>query len=218
MALRSVLILRKPRSGCLEGRTALIQPIVDSFTSSVWERVGPSLKSWVGDGVGVPRSALLCLLCLILYAPGLASIPPVDRNEARFAQATRQMPESGDFIRIRFQEEARNKKPIRIHWLQAAPVALFSRPGSTAIRPYRLPSALAIFLLGTVTRLATAAPGDRQLAGAGMALVDDRADAAFRKSSATRGLNLSAVDRVSGLDYSAGGGRVILILCDLEPR
>src|SRR5271166_5778686 len=143
MALRSVLILRKPRSGCLEGRTALIQPIVDSFTSSVWERVGPSLKSWVGDGVGVPRSALLCLLCLILYAPGLASIPPVDRNEARFAQATRQMPESGDFIRIRFQEEARNKKPIRIHWLQAAPVALFCMRGSTAIWPYRLPSALA---------------------------------------------------------------------------
>jgi hypothetical protein len=27
MALRNVLILRKPRSGCLEGRTALIQPL-----------------------------------------------------------------------------------------------------------------------------------------------------------------------------------------------
>ncbi len=29
MALRKSLILRKPRSGCLEGRTALIQLIVD---------------------------------------------------------------------------------------------------------------------------------------------------------------------------------------------
>ncbi len=28
------LILRKPRSGCLEGRTALIQPIVNCFTGS----------------------------------------------------------------------------------------------------------------------------------------------------------------------------------------
>jgi 4-amino-4-deoxy-L-arabinose transferase-like glycosyltransferase len=86
---------------------------------------------------------VLCLLCLILYAPGLAAIPPLDRDEARFAQATRQMLESGDFVRIRFQDEARNKKPIGIYWLQAAAVAAFSSPESVAIWPYRLPSALA---------------------------------------------------------------------------
>jgi L-ascorbate metabolism protein UlaG (beta-lactamase superfamily) len=34
MALTEFLILRKPRSGCLEERTALIQPIVNSFTRS----------------------------------------------------------------------------------------------------------------------------------------------------------------------------------------
>lgn len=99
--------------------------------------------------------ALLLLLCLILYAPGLASIPPVDRDEARFAQATRQMLETGDFIRIRFQDEARNRKPIGIHWLQAAAVAPLSTPGGTAIWPYRLPSALA----ATVAVLLTAALG-----------------------------------------------------------
>jgi 4-amino-4-deoxy-L-arabinose transferase-like glycosyltransferase len=92
---------------------------------------------------GARSYAPLLLLCLILYAPGLVSIPPVDRDEARFAQATRQMLETGDFVRIRFQEEARNKKPIGIHWLQAAAVTLFSTPGSSAIWPYRLPSALA---------------------------------------------------------------------------
>jgi 4-amino-4-deoxy-L-arabinose transferase-like glycosyltransferase len=80
---------------------------------------------------------------LILYAPGLAAIPPLDRDEARFAQATRQMLETGDFVRTRFQDEARNKKPIGIYWLQAAAVAAFSSPESTAIWPYRLPSALA---------------------------------------------------------------------------
>jgi 4-amino-4-deoxy-L-arabinose transferase-like glycosyltransferase len=92
---------------------------------------------------GVRAYALLCLLCLILYAPGLAAIPPLDRDEARFAQATRQMLETGDFVRTRFQDEARNKKPIGIHWLQAAAVAAFSSPESAAIWPYRLPSALA---------------------------------------------------------------------------
>src|SRR6516164_6052529 len=92
---------------------------------------------------GVRPFALLCLLCLALYAPGLAGIPPLDRDEARFAQATRQMVETGDFVRIRFQDEARNKKPIGIYWLQAAAVAAFSSPASAAIWPYRLPSALA---------------------------------------------------------------------------
>jgi 4-amino-4-deoxy-L-arabinose transferase-like glycosyltransferase len=99
--------------------------------------------------------ALLAALCLVLYLPGIASIPPLDRDEARFAQATRQMLETGDFLRIRFQDEARNKKPAGIYWLQAAAVAAFSTPESSAIWPYRLPSVagaliavLLIFALG----------------------------------------------------------------------
>src|SRR5437762_8413613 len=84
--------------------------------------------------------ALLAALCLVLYLPGIASIPPLDRDEARFAQATRQMLETGDFLRVRFQDEARNKKPAGIYWLQAASVAAFSTPESAAIWPYRLPS------------------------------------------------------------------------------
>ena len=86
--------------------------------------------------------ALLVGLCLCLYLPGIAAIPPLDRDEARFAQATRQMLETGDFLRIRFQDEARNKKPAGIYWLQAASVSVFSSPAATAIWPYRLPSLL----------------------------------------------------------------------------
>jgi 4-amino-4-deoxy-L-arabinose transferase-like glycosyltransferase len=100
---------------------------------------------------GVRPFALLCLLCLALYAPGLAAIPPLDRDEARFAQATRQMLETGDFIHIRFQDEARNKKPIGIYWLQATAVALFSTPDSSEIWPYRLPSALAAIAVVLLT-------------------------------------------------------------------
>src|SRR5712692_9491102 len=86
--------------------------------------------------------ALLAGLCLVLYLPGIAAIPPLDRDEARFAQATRQMLETGDFLRIRFQDEARNKKPAGIYWLQAASVRAFSSAAATAIWPYRLPSLL----------------------------------------------------------------------------
>jgi 4-amino-4-deoxy-L-arabinose transferase-like glycosyltransferase len=84
--------------------------------------------------------ALLGLLCLCLYLPGIAAIPVTDRDEARFAQATRQMLESGDFLHIRFQDEARNNKPAGIYWLQAAAVGALSTPRSTAIWPYRVPS------------------------------------------------------------------------------
>src|ERR1700680_3656097 len=99
----------------------------------------PTNAVWL---VGWRPYALLTALCLLLYLPGIAAIPPLDRDEARFAQATRQMLESGDFLRIRFQDEARNKKPAGIYWLQAAAVSAFSNPAATAIWPYRLPSLL----------------------------------------------------------------------------
>src|SRR3954454_12428804 len=86
--------------------------------------------------------ALLAALCLALYLPGIASVPPLDRDESRFAQATRQMLETGDYIRIRFQDEARNKKPVGIYWLQTASVSLFGSAEGTALWPYRLPSLL----------------------------------------------------------------------------
>lgn len=86
---------------------------------------------------------LLTLLCLFLYLPGLATVPPLDRDESRFVQASRQMLETGDFVRIQFQQEMRAKKPVGAYWLQAASVSLFSDPASRAIWPYRLPSALA---------------------------------------------------------------------------
>jgi 4-amino-4-deoxy-L-arabinose transferase-like glycosyltransferase len=97
----------------------------------------PGSAGWL---YGVRPYALLAGLCLALYLPGIAAIPPLDRDEARFAQATRQMLETGDFLRIRFQDEARNKKPAGIYWLQALSVGAFSTAAATAIWPYRLPS------------------------------------------------------------------------------
>jgi hypothetical protein len=51
-----------------------------------------------------------------------------------------------------------------------------------------------------------------------MAPVSDQEDAAFRKSFAMFGLDVRPIDRVSGLDYSAGGSRAKLILYDAERR
>lgn len=88
--------------------------------------------------------AFLVLLSLISFLPGFFNIPPVDRDESRFAQATRQMIESGDYIDIRFQDEVRYKKPVGIYWLQAAAVKTGEKLGisdaHTTIWLYRLPS------------------------------------------------------------------------------
>jgi 4-amino-4-deoxy-L-arabinose transferase-like glycosyltransferase len=101
--------------------------------------------------VGWRPWALLLVLCAALYLPGIAALPPFDRDEARFVQATRQMLETGDFVRIRFQDEARNKKPAGIYWLQAAFVAALSGPESTWLVPYRLPSVLGATLAVLLT-------------------------------------------------------------------
>jgi 4-amino-4-deoxy-L-arabinose transferase-like glycosyltransferase len=100
---------------------------------------------------------LLVLLCVALFVPGLARMPPLDRDEPRFAQASRQMVESGDFIDIRFQAEPRLKKPVGIYWLQAASAAVFSAADSDRIWPYRLPSTVG----ATLAVLLTAALGAR---------------------------------------------------------
>ncbi len=89
-----------------------------------------------------PRWAatFLIALCLAVSLPGIASLPVTDRDESRFAQATKQMLESGDFIDIRFQDEPRYKKPVGIYWLQAASVAAFSSAEAKEIWAYRIPS------------------------------------------------------------------------------
>jgi len=115
---------------------------------------------------GARAYALLVLLCIAYYVPGLATLPPIDRDEARFSQASRQMVESGDFIRIRFQDEPRHKKPIGIYWLQAASASLFTDSEPDRIWPYRLPS----FLGATLAVLFTFAFGKR-LFGADRALL-----------------------------------------------
>ena len=99
--------------------------------------------------------AFLILLCLGFFIPGIASLPPTDRDESSFAQATKQMVETGNYVDIRLQDQPRYQKPIGIYWLQAASVRLLNPTHLNEIWAYRLPS-----LVGaTVAVLMTAAIG-----------------------------------------------------------
>jgi 4-amino-4-deoxy-L-arabinose transferase-like glycosyltransferase len=99
----------------------------------------------------------LLAVASVLLLPGISSLPPVDRDESRYAQATRQMLESGNYIDIRFQDEPRYVKPIGIYWLQAASVRLLSGDDYGLIWAYRAPSAIGA--IGSVVM--TAAIGAR---------------------------------------------------------
>ncbi|MBP1183433.1 ArnT family glycosyltransferase [Methylobacterium sp. PvR107] len=106
------------------------------------DRVGRGLDALsVSHGRAV---AALLALCLVLFLPGQISLQPMDRDEPRFAQASKQMLESGDLVDIRFQGEARHKKPVGIYWAQAAAVAAGEALGvpeaRTQIALYRIPS------------------------------------------------------------------------------
>lgn len=103
-------------------------------------------------------TALLILLavCLACWLPGFFDLPPVDRDEARWAQTSRQLLEEQEWWQLRFQQEPRMKKPPGGYWLQAAAVRLLSSPESGEIWPYRVPSLLSgiaavlgLYLLGS---------------------------------------------------------------------
>lgn len=89
---------------------------------------------------------VLVLLSLVCFLPGFASLHPMDRDEPRYAQASKQMLETHEFVDIRFQDEARHKKPVGIYWLQSVSVSLGEALGvpeaRTTIALYRIPSLL----------------------------------------------------------------------------
>jgi 4-amino-4-deoxy-L-arabinose transferase-like glycosyltransferase len=88
--------------------------------------------------------AILSLLGLLLWVPGMLSLPALDRDESRFAQSSRQMVESGNWVDIRFGQVPRYKKPAGIYWLQAGAteIAGFFTGSDGGIWTYRIPSLL----------------------------------------------------------------------------
>src|SRR6202022_2498618 len=122
-------------------------------------------------GSHIRAVAFLTLCGLLLFLPGFFNIPPIDRDEARFAQATKQMVETGDFVDIRFQDDVRYKKPVGVYWLQSAAVETASALGlpraQLRIWLYRVPSligAIGAVLLTYWTALAFVTRGGAALA------------------------------------------------------
>src|SRR5258706_1071197 len=93
-------------------------------------------------------ASLVIIAAGILYFIGAGSVSLWDRDEAWYAQTSKQMLESGDWVVPRFLDSPRYAKPIFIYWCQATSMRLF---GPTALAA-RIPSAVA--MLGTISLLA----------------------------------------------------------------
>jgi 4-amino-4-deoxy-L-arabinose transferase-like glycosyltransferase len=118
------------------------------------------------SGRGWRAPALAAVVALLAGLPGLLALPPLDRDESRFAEASAQMLETGDFVAPRFQDTPRFKKPAGIYWLQAAAVRAVSHVEDRQIWPYRIPS-----LLGAMLAAAACAWGAAAFASPGRCLV-----------------------------------------------
>ncbi|MEO7054081.1 MAG: phospholipid carrier-dependent glycosyltransferase, partial [Rhizomicrobium sp.] len=106
--------------------------------SALW---GAEIRGWLTRRAYL----LLAILCVALWLPGILTLPALDRDESRFAQSSRQMLDSGNFVDIRFGNEPRYKKPAGIYWAQAAATAIAGHIENiegdhSHIWTYRLPS------------------------------------------------------------------------------
>lgn len=130
--------------------------------SALWDTL---TRPRPGGGLSPAAWATLAALALALLTPGLGALPVWDRDEARYAQASKQMLETGDVIDIRFQDQTRYVKPVGIYWMQAASASVFG--GAEApIAAYRLPS-----LLGIVVAVAATAWLGARLGGPGVGVM-----------------------------------------------
>lgn len=88
---------------------------------------------------------LLVAVALVVLLPGTATIPLIDRDEPRFAQATREMMEGehANWVVPYFNGEYRFDKPILIYWMMRASYAALGVNEFSA----RLPSVLCAIAL-----------------------------------------------------------------------
>src|SRR6516164_11811490 len=93
---------------------------------------------------------LLFFFCgaVFVYAVGNWTLPLIDRDEPRFAEASREMRQSGDFLVPTLNHEYRFDKPPLIYWCQVLAYDFLGENDFAA----RFPSVI----FGALTAVATA--------------------------------------------------------------
>ena len=95
------------------------------------------MQSWLEKLAAKPQRSIL-LISLVLLLAGNWILPLTDRDETRFAEASREMLQRGDYVVPWFNGAWRFDKPILIYWCQSASYRVFGVNDFAA----RLPSVL----------------------------------------------------------------------------
>jgi 4-amino-4-deoxy-L-arabinose transferase-like glycosyltransferase len=90
--------------------------------------------------------ALLFFGCVLFHIVGTWSLPLIDRDEPRFAEASREMIERADYVIPYFNDQVRLDKPPLTYWAQLASYRIFGENDFAA----RFPSAIAAALTALV--------------------------------------------------------------------
>ena len=100
------------------------------------------------------RSLLRCFQCALLFAGcvlfhivGTWSLPLIDRDEPRFAEASREMIERGDYIVPYFNNQLRLDKPPLTYWAQTVSYRIFGQNDFAARFPSAVAAALTAMLI-----------------------------------------------------------------------
>jgi 4-amino-4-deoxy-L-arabinose transferase-like glycosyltransferase len=94
-----------------------------------------------------PLYLLFFFAAALLYSLGNWSLPLIDRDEPRFAEASREMRQSGDFLVPRLNGEYRFDKPPLIYWCQVLAYDILGENDFAA----RLPSVIFAALTAVAT-------------------------------------------------------------------
>src|SRR5437660_1933923 len=100
------------------------------------------------------RSLLRCFQCALLFAGcvlfhivGTWSLPLIDRDEPRFAEASREMIERADYVVPYFNNQLRLVKPPLAYWAQAVSYRVFGENDFAARLPSVVAAALTVLLI-----------------------------------------------------------------------
>jgi 4-amino-4-deoxy-L-arabinose transferase-like glycosyltransferase len=89
------------------------------------------------------KYAILFFACVLFHILGTWTLPLIDRDEPRFAEASREMIQRGDYVVPYFNNQLRLDKPPLTYWAQVASYHIFGENDFAA----RFPSAIAAALL-----------------------------------------------------------------------
>ena len=93
------------------------------------------------------KYAILFFACVLFHLLGTWSLPLIDRDEPRFAEASREMIERGNYIVPYFNNQLRLDKPPLTYWAQVASYHMFGENDFSARFPSAIAAALTAILI-----------------------------------------------------------------------